>query len=241
MKKFKVGVFGDSFADDKSKKELENSYPSWVELLQTVYNHDVTCYGVSGASLYHCFSMFEKYHKDFEKIVFIVTFIGRQKIPDRIPFGPMESWRHSNLHIELMKNIILSKINIPYVARKAMSAMIDYVKYLYDDEKEKRLHTLMLEEIKRIRPDVIMINVNADDVNPGLFAISEKERIENNIDASAFSYGNDNRMCHFSKRNNEIFSQKINLWLNGYPVVYTLDKFEVPSKQEIEFFLKVQK
>lgn len=241
MKKFKVGVFGDSFADDKSKRELENSYPSWVELLQTVHNHDVTCYGVSGASLYHCFSMFEKHHSNFEKIFFVVTFHGRQKIPDRIPFEPMESWRHSNLHVDLIKNMISSKINIPYIARKSLAVMIDYVKYLYDDERERRLHKLMLDEIRRIRPDVILVNVTPDDVNPGLLAISEKERLGNDMDISVYAHGNDNRMCHFSKRNNEIFSQKVDLWLNNYPVVYTLDEFEVPSKQEIEFFFKVKK
>jgi hypothetical protein len=241
MKKFKVGVFGDSFADDKSKREFEHSYPSWVELLHTVHKHNVTSYGVSGASLYHCFSMFEKHHKDFEKIFFVVTFPGRQRIPDRIPFEPMESWRHSNLHVELMKNIVSSKINIPYIARKAMAVMIDYVKYLYDEERECRYHKLMLDEIKRIRPDVVMVDVNPDDVNPGLLAISEKERIENGMDVSVFAHGNDNRMCHFSKRNNEIFSQKVDSWLNDSPVVYTLDEFEVPSKQEIEFFFKGKK
>jgi hypothetical protein len=233
----KVLVLGDSFADINCHRE--NAYPSWVELLKTKYNYDIDSKGVAAASLYHCYSLFKDLHSSYDKIIFVITFVGRLAVPENIPFGEKDHFRFTNGNIEVIKQNI-KNIYLPLIAKKSLNAAIEYYKYLFDIEKEKLFHDMMLEDIKRERPDTIFINVEDDDNCVGLHTISENERKAADIDNIYYTIGRDRRVCHMLKRNNEILAEILNSCIKENKKYFIREQdFEVDPKETRKYFLTV--
>jgi len=91
---------------------------------------------------------------------------------------------------------------------------------------------LLIDQIKKIRPDAIIIPAFRDifqvkSMSPCLYDITE---IENNHWGIPVHYGNpdDARRCHMSKENNLILSKFIEQWLQGEPVNININDFVTP-------------
>jgi len=69
----KIGVFGDSFADQTSQK-------IWWRYLQDHHGHNVISYGQSGSSLGFSVECMENYAADFDHLIWCVTTVNRISI-----------------------------------------------------------------------------------------------------------------------------------------------------------------
>ena len=86
-----------------------------------------------------------------------------------------------------------------------------------------------------MRNDVVLV----DTLRRGLSDISYYEFAPEGGRPPEMWHYRDQRMCHMSKKNNEILADKMFEWSNGTPVPSRLDlkDFEVPSKEELERLL----
>lgn len=225
----KVAVFGDSYADEIMNKN-EVNYKSWVELLREKYYPDLTCYGMSGSSLYFSYNLFLEHQSKFDKIIFVTTTPGRILIPKYIKFNGNRA--HLMYHINSIDTAIqhLDEPKMTEEGALATKAAIEYFKYLHDPVKDKRLYNLMKEHIRKIRSDTIMIETTMN----GLSDISYYEFNPTGYRDPNMWKCRDARMCHLSPRNNEILADKMFEWCNGAEIKIDVKDFEVPSKEELE-------
>ena len=227
----RIGIFGDSFADDVMHRDYAN-YPSWVELLRTRYNMNVTNFAAAGSSLYYSFNLLKLNYFKFDKIIFVVTASGRITIPEYIPIIDART-KHINSLFTAEHILANDWPPITPENKKAVEAARDYFLYLYDHDREQLFHDLMIERLQKMFTDkIIIIDALPKDIATGMISISNKEISGNGLDPMDFRH-NDARMCHMTKRNNEIFAEKVVAWLNGQPVEINLDDYVIPDKEEL--------
>lgn len=226
----KVGIFGDSYADEKIHK-LEANYKSWVEILREKYYPKLTCYGEAGSSLYFSYNKFMDNHNKYDKIIFVTTTYGRLTIPSYIKFlDHPDTYKMYHINgVETAESHLVKPGVMTPEGILATKASIDYFKYLRDPVYDMRMHHLMKNSIKAIRPDAILVET----LQPGLSDISYYEFSPNGDRPAEMWQYHDFRMCHLSKRNNEILADKMFEWSNGAPVHIDVKDFEVPSREEL--------
>ena len=225
----KIGIFGDSFVGSKMNPEL-----SWPEIIATKYDTEI--HGLSGSSLYYSIEKIKEYHERYDKIVLVTTFPGRIKIKQDIYCElPHERFVQN---VDQAKRIIETELkkSSPNMLRvKAMEAAYNYFVYLQDFAYDEYIFHLMVDDIKSLRPDIIIING---------FLESSKDRthVLNNMNA-IYSKENlywkykrgtliDKRNCHMNNENNVIFAEKVNSWLHGTPVFIDPDDFVTTDDKE---------
>jgi hypothetical protein len=227
----KVAIFGDSYADEKIHKR-EAKYKSWVEILREKYYPDLACYGEAGSSLYFSYGKFLDNHSKYDKIIFVTTTNGRITIPSYIKFKEHAD-TYLMYHLNGVETANSHIVDRPFLMTEegilATKAAIEYFKYLHDPIYDSRMRSLMKDSIKNIRPDSIIV----DTLNPGLSDISYYEFCPHGDRPAEMWEYNDHRMCHLSKRNNEILAEKMFEWSNGTPVHINFKDFEVPSREEL--------
>ncbi len=153
-----IGFFGDSFGDwDNNPDAVVNgttlkqlSWPALVAM-QTEQKCINTCQG--GASLYYSYTQFLKYADQCETVVFLLTNPGRYTIPMNF-----EKALPNRAHLNGLGTVDhwLSRKEITPVEREKLN----YLKGFYISSDFAWEHTacnLLVQEIKRIRPDVILI------------------------------------------------------------------------------------
>ena len=226
----KVGIFGDSYADEKIHK-LEAKYKSWVEILREKYYPDLTCYGEAGSSLYFSYDKFLDNHTKYDKIIFITTTDGRITIPNYIKFlNHPDTYKMYHINsVETAESHLVKPGIMTPEGILATKAAIEYYKYLHDPIYDSRMRSLMKDSIKNIRSDSIII----DTLPPGLSDISYYEFSPYGDKLSDMWKYHDHRMCHLTKRNNEILAEKMFEWCNGAPVQVNVKDFVIPSREEL--------
>jgi hypothetical protein len=226
----KIGIFGDSYADEDIHNDIAK-YPSWVKLLRSNKHFEINSFGMSGTSLYYSYKQFLNNHKNFDKIIFVVTVPGRIMIPEYIAVPENN---------ELLRHINNAKISLEHFKKSttlefknACIAAKMYYEYLFDLEKEELYHRLMVEEIKRIRSDVIIVYTASPIIGEvSLSEISKREITGANLPIKLF-FSNDRRMCHLSKENNIRLANLAERWINGEAVNLKFEDFIVPEAIEI--------
>lgn len=213
----KVGIFGDSFAANR----IGNDTKSWVDIIAEKYK--VTNYAQAGTSLFYSISLFEQYQHTFDKVIFVVTSPGRILL---------DNFNNKSLSISgLGHSESLISRTTDLVELKTLHAVCDYYLYVQNYNFEKYVHRLMTEQIKRTRPDTVLIPAGdkLDDIFVGA-SMCDIETKENN------AWGGerviDTRHCHMTAENNAIFAIKVEEWLNGKPVQINLDDFVTPMNRE---------
>jgi hypothetical protein len=207
----KVGVFGDSYASNVEG----NSTLSWVELLGKKYN--VTNYSSSGTSLFFSMQLFEEYQAKYDKIIFLVT------CPGRILLDETSCVNQGARSITGLRNCEykIDSLDLSQEDLTVYNAVKDYFLYVQNAEYDSYVHNLMVEEIKRKRPDTILIPSFKDSFNGvtnSMRDVQEKEDGMNYVQE-------DSRHCHMSETNNKIFASKVEEWLAGIPVSINLDDY----------------
>jgi len=221
----KIAIYGDSYTAGQVNKEI-NPEPSWVELLAEKFNN-ITLFGRGGTSLYFSYQSFLKSYKEFDKIIFFATFGNRMYInnPSLTP-----SVRHMTIQnaFNTDKNKIANNL-----VKNVFDAAEKYYQYLYDEKQATIIRDLMIKDVKNLRPDAIIfdiehyINGNDDffwyDVDP----------------TEAFKSHVDIRHMHFSLEKNITVSNMMidNLINNKTDIDYELIKQSKPSKKFEDYFI----
>ena len=218
----KIGIFGDSFAHSR----MDNPTPGWPDILAKKYNVENS--SQPGSSLYYSVDLFLRKQTMFDKIIFIATDVGRLTLSTlnmRKKFIPNH---HNAVALkEVFKN--------DTIFLKTLDAAIGYFEYIQNVNYDKLVHNLMLEEVKRVRPDAIVLEAFGSPNFDSIFQIQLKEEIAWNYSPIVSSF-NDRRNCHMTVENNAIFAEKVEEWLHGAPVKINLDDFVTPMNKE--FYLK---
>jgi hypothetical protein len=238
----KIGVFGDSFADENVFKDIPGK--SWVECLRDDYNYNITSHGKFGTSLYYSYDLFLNLHDLYDKIVFVCTDLGRIHLPHYIEIKENCDWIKHIPNLATAENHLSENrmMNHTLDSIAATKAAVEYFKYLYDPGKEQVLQNLIIKDILARRPDTVMMYLHKAQSHwqhkdmIGLIDISVKE-------LRAHGYENipmelDQRKCHISDSNNKKLAEKVNGWLNGQEQTLMLDEFTDPPREEIESKVK---
>jgi hypothetical protein len=221
----KIGVFGDSFAILKL-----NPTPTWVDILSKKY--DITNHAVTGSNLYYSVEEIKKHYHLYDKIILVVTEQGRLKISNLIPLGRSQQFVNGPLDQKYLHRTELSKYE-----KLVWEAANQYFTCLQDDDYDRYIHNLMLDNITKIRPDIILIpafqnswyNINSNFVQD----IYYKENTAWDFDSTTvITQYRDNRNCHMTAENNEIFATKAEQWINGKPVHINLDDFVTTTNKD---------
>jgi hypothetical protein len=156
-----LGIYGDSFAKDwkLNGKERHIGNKEWSGILKQNYN--VINYGMPGSSLYYSYEKFIGTYFNFDKIVFIVTDLNRAPNclvnHDGVEYG-MNSIETLNRFKENNKNK-LSDDNL-----LKLQAIEYYYAYLNSNKINFNIATLMIQEIKKLRPDALIIPTTANKI-----------------------------------------------------------------------------
>ena len=193
----RIGIFGDSFADENLRKGK-----SWIEHLRE--NNDVTSFGSGGTSAEWSYNNFLNNHSDYDRIIFLATEPRR-----------MHMWDHRtnkellyHLDSNNSKNEIIKKNR----EKKGWNFKLD----IYDNTIFKGLDALSIkymdtfkwkitaitDAVKYKRPDSVVVpydlllNIQSSDFKN--LNINFHSRLENN-----------DRPCHMSLKQNEEFANYV--------------------------------
>jgi hypothetical protein len=245
--KEKLLILGDSFAH--TREELPDfSGKAWTKLLEEGNDYRVMNKAIGGSSLYYSYKEFNRLHQEFDKVMLVITQAGRLYCPI---IGETDKLNTSSSHhtgtfwIDQNKDRIKKQQPHNLAAIKQLDAIRDYFLYILDWEKDKEMNQLMLDDIKRIRPDTILVPAfqaswtTLPQPISWLDQISDMEMKHYNIthdDLNKKDGHADCRKCHMSERNNQILYEKSLKWLKGHPVEFDISEFEKPNEPREKYF-----
>lgn len=235
----RIGIFGDSFADAGNynyKHEL-NQTLAWTEIISQ--QHETVNYAESGSCLLHSVDKFKRYHNEYDKIIFVVTGF------DRFEFN---SYVGSICNDDFLLRKYMHCVNLPSVEfaleqikesnvnpiiKSALEAAKNYYIYINDDNRNMYLHNLMLDDVRRTRPDTIFIPAFHHSFPGKVYStvMADIQQLENNhwgYNAVDKIDKIDLRYCHMTCENNEIFANDVISWINGDPVHIDISKYKKP-------------
>jgi hypothetical protein len=236
-----IGIFGDSWA---SHTMPNTPGIGWQQIVKEHYDgpdYFVDNYARPGSSLYFSYENFLVHHHKFDKIIFVVTSSGRLLLPDGLTDNVT---RHVNTYFTA--NSLLKKLpDDPKFDkdRKILETAVAYFTYIYDINEHRHYSRLMIEEIRRIRPDALIVPTTVDERIPG-FEHPCLHEIINEVELTYWGITGDDieslvelRSCHMSKENNEIFAKKIITWIDtGHWTPLSIDEFVNPLLPWKEYF-----
>lgn len=162
-----VGLYGDSFATGSLPKLPNGEYNTgfnfhWSKLLEKDFNWNIHNYAVSGSSIFESYINFLDNHHKYEKNLFVVTIPGRYHAPLNFVnyknMAPGDVQHITNLaHLESWYNI-----NRGYLTEEdhILCKNLKGWYIMQDNTFEIITCQLMLENIKKIRQDTILIRVS---------------------------------------------------------------------------------
>lgn len=247
-----VGIFGDSFACRAWGNDTGNS---WPEILAKKHGYvKQTNFAEPGSSLFFSYHNYLKSrnHKDFDKIIFVITSPGRLSLPSSIEVHSQWASRHvvpvslqadfegldfliNKTHNEQEKQLFINH-------KRALRAVEEYFAYIYDDMQDVHSNIGLINNLTTMRPDALLIptirneaaekyglpDPTTDHVKfPSVLVdICKREITATGHDYfEAASSGRDRRHCHMSEENNEIFADKIATYLETGEFSLNADDF----------------
>lgn len=239
----KVAIFADSFGDPNilpgypDREVFDSVGLSWPELLSQEF--DVTNFAKCGTGLYYSYKLFCEHHAKFDKIIILPSQAGRFTVllPDtQTEFHCVPGFVHS------MEKHLANYPSIKLQDRQVLTAAMDYIIHVLDLEREHTFNKLMVEDIKKMRPDTIIVDAFQPTINKGStlghMATLELEYWKitpqhlRNFDAT------DIRKCHLSVENNYMVFEKVKNVLNGVSSTVELsnDSFRAPTQPWQHYF-----
>jgi len=231
-----VGIYGDSYA---ASHDLGIGKP-WPQMLNDEFNLNSLSYAVSGSSLYYSFTKFKETQHLHEKIVFLATGVGRIMLTLPIPWANDPVLKHVNSY-ERFKYLVENRYkNAPYLKGVA-NALEGYYKFIMNTEADRLFHTLLVKEIKTIRPDALIIpcfyKIDKEiwPANETLYDISNIDVEYYNLNARTAQLS-DKRHCHMNQENNYMFASMIADWVSSGSFNFNINKFVAPAAPVKNYF-----
>jgi hypothetical protein len=206
----KLIIFGDSYARKDSNILQEKS---WHNFIEETKHFNVVNMGEPGSDLWFSYDLFLKHQKDFDKIIFLVT------APNRIRLNQFQSkiWHNQNLTTASIK--LKSSTG---EEKEQYRTVVDYYKLIHNKDKDEHLHQLMIDNLKRIRPDAVIYPCfdNEWSTDMPLYTITKYEDcfigMNDSVRKEFYQKGlSDSRACHMTEENNKIVSKMFLSRLQG--------------------------
>lgn len=229
----KIAVFGDSFAC----RIPYNKTPSWVDLLSM--QHDVTNFAEQGSSLFYSLRLFLESQSNFDKVIFVITTPGRLHLEGPLHLDKMDQFVAGLASVEFKLANLEKKQHKHFFKYRLFNALKEYYALIQNTDYDRHVHYLMVNEIKSIRPDAILIPTAATSMSDykGQYTMDDISKYE--ISAWDSTVGDirprDTRNSHMTVENNEIFFKHVLRWLDGQSVVIDLKNFVQPMNKEFYF------
>lgn len=229
----KIGVFGDSYA----LKAKEGQFKSWIDLLADSYTL-VDSHGIEGSPFYLAVKKFEEYYKAYDKCIIVVTNPWRYEIQ-----GEFQKYflTGSLLGVEQHQSKLDQSTRDWWMLKHYTDWMKTCPKAL--EIKVESNHANMLDYVKRIKKDVVLIpafdnSFLTESIDFSLNQVSEFELKSVGHTSEIFSVRDDFRVCHMTEKNNiELYNQVKNI-LDEKDNKFYLDRFNPMSQQEFFELLK---
>ena len=197
---------------------------------------------MSGSGMYYSYKKFLEYNKDYQKIIFITTHPGRLWIRNSKNLAVEHTYNLASAEHLLKHETKLSTEDV-----ECLNAVVEYVKYIYNQEEQQDYWKLMLDRIKSIRPDALIIDAfhiyKHDDKTKRInetdcIVLEDLARLDlmKNGKPILGSLGvEDMRRNHLSEANSIVFANKILEWIKTGNW-YFKDKDEFFHSQGIEAY-----
>ena len=219
----KIAIYGDSWGS--LGLNLPHSYLGWPEILANQPSIEVTNFSITASSLYYSYKEFIKNHKFYDINIFLITSTGRMYVntmPEYYDLAKHVSGLSNVLERkEVLKKIIYLDKPIKEQIEKINNALELYYVYLQDYELDSDVDNALLYHAKSLTTNTIFIPCFKQPNQPSLLDIYEMENRVTGATEKYFLQGieinsivgdkclRDNRICHLTKRNNEILAEKI--------------------------------
>jgi hypothetical protein len=156
----KLAIYGDSWANCSHG---HYQYPDldqqgWPNLLKD-YNWYVDNWSQPGSSLYYSYSKFMATHSYYDRVVFVVTSVGRYTGSFTMRDG-RERWVNSYDACDFLLNKDVNRRLLTPEDRQRVDHLRNWYMWLQDMTFEQDMQNLMLADIARTRPDAIVIPIN---------------------------------------------------------------------------------
>ena len=226
----KVGLYGDSYVDPYVDKNFESVRIPWSEYLIQQIGPIVDNYGINGSNLWTTWKKFKQTHSQYEKIVIAVTSVHRYIINS--PWGNPEYYPGFSAIEDALKIGRYSWQNVPEDQlakhKQNLSIFKEYIIRIGEDDYRSDMHYLMVEDIKRTRPDALLIpcfygSLDREPPDPkkrfnnlsdiSYLDVQTLKKETGVISESFYSIYYDLRANHFSNENNQKFASLINQWV----------------------------
>ena len=235
-----IAVYGDSFGDshhsfksltNEQKQKLSFVKDSWVEILAKKYS--VTNYCKYSSSFEWSVNNFVKTHTNYDKIIMLVT------SPDRITMGNPHN-KQPTPHMVDYKNSVLWKERAKKEGwNKHLDAVLDYYIYVYNEELVDLKHKALLEYVKQLRPDTILIpcfDHSFEHPGANLNDVYQFENRHMNIQTPILK--RDIRKCHLTNENNAILAKIVERSIHGEDFFMDLNDFCIPKDSKEKYLHK---
>lgn len=238
----RIGVFGDSFSSYLTPNGYNFQNNFWVDLLSN--KHNVTNHSLSGTNLYWSYNMLEKYASNYD--IALLTVTGPYRF--YIPHADSHRVQHA-FNINQVERLLAE--GTTKFTRKdfaILTILQGFMLKVQNHEQDALHHLLLVEQIKRQFPNVILIPTMHGCLNPRtLFTHGTVDKITTmgDIGFIDLEYYNmkwedmtmDIRPGHMSSENNVIFSEEILKYLesdrtNTFTIDLSLYKKPTISKNE---------
>lgn len=242
----KLGIFGDSFARSNHFPGNFNTTLPWYEILKDRF--EISNHGLLGTSFYYSYIQFEKYHSNYDRVVLMVTAPGRIWLPER-----SRHYRDQGLvyEYEFISGIfsVDEMISRPEVQSDPKLLTIcttakNYFLHIQNDEFESFTQVLMIDKLKKLRPDIVLVPCFPHSMGGYGVGLSDIASMENeSCGMSQLEMLNkkyvESKHCHLSEENNMILAKKMLHWLNGEPVSIVLDDYVKNPKDMLRYYSKM--
>jgi hypothetical protein len=232
----KIGIFGDSFADDRTMwvEHFKDVGPSWIDYLRD-QNIEIDNYAFGGSGLYFSYEKFISNFQKYDKIIFLVTTPGRISLPD-------EDGKYSHWYGPAMVEKDLATC-FNYNKKVRLNAVRDYFMYVKNDKFDNLVHDLLIEDISKKHDSILMIPCFDRSRIHGrvpFMTIAEFEAAFWNLtDALPHSPGlQDARKCHMCEENNLMVGEEVFNWVKTDKFNLDPKKFKTPTRKFDYYFRK---
>ena len=229
----KIGIFGDSDGQTADRECNEKSN-SWTNHLVNINNKelDVTNYCSSGSSLYYSIKLFLQHHHNYDKIIFIVTSQQRIEIGNDFVDSMKGDFLITNLSGYFQTQMVLNEGYLRHeFDDKVYQAAADYFIYIQNPASDDFKHQLMVEKIKSIRPDALLLSSFPGTIANEKFSLNMISDIDTNHYKKIWETSNikDYRHSHMNDENNIIFAEKIYNWIKTNDINLNISDFVLPA------------
>tara|TARA_R110000851_G_scaffold87199_2_gene189983 strand:+ start:6101 stop:6850 length:750 start_codon:yes stop_codon:yes gene_type:complete len=201
-----VAVFGDSFTDPRANKMAR--YATW--------SSNYTSYGKDGSDIYYSYLQFLEHHEKHDKIIFAVTDCNRHSRQ----YNDNE-WRHFSDPNTLDMRLASAET---WEDKQVYSTLRNWFRYIVtnNNTRELNISNILVNEIKRIRPDTLFIKLFENSPGPNVLYLLKISNLEKgNISIGdwreASYYGKvDTRLQHLTRETHAVITNEIKkAWTNG--------------------------